>query len=276
LYLSLPLRALGRPPLNWGNPLTPGRLWWLVSGSLYQSYYMGLDPGALWGQLRSAAALALEQFGPAGLALGLGGLVVFWRPSRLSLLSAWTALASLAFALCYQAVDAHLYLIPAFTVFAIWNGLGLGGLLERFSGRSMTFALLVGLLACAYLGLRSLPSLEQVDASRDLRAETFGQEVLSAAPQEALLFASGDRAVFALWYYHFALGRRPDLAVIATDLLHFDWYQETLRATYPGLRLPGPLPWPGTVASANPARPACSVRYAERTEMECIQATTTP
>ena len=40
---------------------------------------------------------------------------------------------------------------------------------------------------------------------------------------DAILFASGDRAGFTTWYFHFTLHQRPDLTVIATDLLHFDW-----------------------------------------------------
>jgi hypothetical protein len=108
-----------------------------------------------------------------------------------------------------------------------------------------------------------------VDASHDRRAETFGREVLSAAPQDAIVFARGDEAVFSLWYFHFALGERPDLIVLAEDLLHFDWYQENLRATYPSLVLPEPFPWPGAIISVNPARAACYARYSARTEMNC-------
>jgi hypothetical protein len=95
--------------------------------------------------------------------------------------------------------------------------------------------------------------------------------VLAAAPENAMLFATGDEAVFTLWYFHFALGQRPDLAVVASDLLHFDWYQETLRSTYPSLVLPGSFPWPETMAFANPSRPACSVRYDDQMEFQCAE-----
>jgi hypothetical protein len=93
--------------------------------------------------------------------------------------------------------------------------------------------------------------------------------VLAAVPANAVVFAKGDQAVFALWYFHFALHRRPDLVIIATDLLHFDWYQETLRSTYPSLVLPGPFPFPETVMYANPLAPACSVEYDEEIIMDC-------
>lgn len=276
LYLLLPLRALAHPPINWGNPLTPERLWWLVSGELYRSYYLHSSLGGLWVHIRAGAGLLLEQFGIPGLLLGLTGLVVFWEPSRLYILSAWTAAVSLVFAVFYHSVDSYLYLIPMFTCFAIWIGLGLGGLFERFFRRSGKTGFMFGLLLIAYLAGRSLTYLDQVDASRDLRAERFSAQVLSAAPENAMVFAKGDRSLFSLWYSHFALNQRADLAVIASDLLHFDWYQQTLRTTYPGLILPGPLPWPETLAAANPLRPACYVQYTDRTEVECSQPLTAP
>jgi hypothetical protein len=127
-----------------------------------------------------------------------------------------------------------------------------------------------------YFISRSFTYLDIVDASHDSRAVNFGQEVLATAPEHALVFATGDEAVFALWYFHFALGQRPDLAVMASDLLHFDWYQETLQSTYPSLVVPGPFPWPETIAAANAARPACYIQYADQTEIHCVEPLTSP
>ncbi len=275
-YLLIPLRALSGPPVNWGNAVTPARLWWLVSGRLYQSYYLDFGLAGLGERVRAAAGLTLAQFGFIGLLLGLLGLVVYGSRSRLYALTAWSAAGSLAFALFYRPEDASAYLAPLALSFAIWIGLGLAGLERSLAGRLPSLGRAVGLLAIAWLAGRSAFQIGQVDASADLRAERFGEQVLAEAPQNALVFASGDRAVFALWYYHFALGRRPDLAVVAADLLHFDWYQETLRATYPGLDVPGPFPWPETIMLANPARPACTVAYLEQAEIECQQAATAP
>jgi hypothetical protein len=160
--------------------------------------------------------------------------------------------------------------------FAVWIGLGTAAMIGRFSRQLPRLGWVLGLALLAYFGLRSMAFMGQVDASRDGRAEAFGGEVLASLPQDALVFAKGDQAIFALWYYHFALGERQDLVVIASDLLHFDWYQETLEAEYPSLVLPGPFPWPGTVALANPSRNACYVQYAGQTEIECMEPLTSP
>jgi hypothetical protein len=274
----IPLRALAHPPINWGNAVTPERLWWLVSGQLYQSYYLQFTIAGVWERIQAWAALLLDQFGLPGLLLGLIGLVVFGSRSRLYALTAWMAAVSLAFAVFYRSDDSYVYLIPMFISFAIWIGLGLAGLVRGLSRERSILGLGLGLLLMGYFLGRSVTQVSAVDASDDHRAEAFGRQVLSAAPENALIFATGDRAVFTLWYYHFALSERPDLAVMASDLLHFDWYQENLQSTYPSLAVPGPFPWPGTLAAANPLRPVCYVQFEDQDqpEIDCARPLTTP
>jgi hypothetical protein len=97
-------------------------------------------------------------------------------------------------------------------------------------------------LCLAALLARSLALFPQLDASRDTRAEDFGRRLIASAPRDALVFTDTDQETFTLWYFHYALGYRPDLVVIATGLLDFEWYQDTLAAAYPDLTLPvGPL-----------------------------------
>jgi hypothetical protein len=276
IYLIIPLRALAHPPVNWGNVVTPERLWWLLSGGVYQSYYLQFSLTGLWERIQAWAALLLEQFGLPGLVLGSIGLVVFGSLSRLYIFTGWMAAVSLAFAVFYRSDDSYVYLIPMFISFAIWIGLGIGGLVKGLSRRLPILGLGLGLILISYFVGRSVTQLSEVDASDDFRAESFGREILSTVPENAMIFAKGDRAVFTLWYFHFALSERPDLAVMASDLLHFDWYQENLQSTYPSLAVPGPFPWPGTIAAANPSRPACYVQYADHAEIECAQPLTTP
>lgn len=276
IYLVLPLRALSDPPVNWGNPVTLERFWWLVSGGVYRSYYLPEGLPDLMPSVRALAALLLEQFGLAGVTLGTCGLLVFSRTSRLLLLTAWTALAFGLFAILYQSNDSYVYLIPVVLSFALWIGIGATGLSRALSRHYPKLGAILGVIVAGYFSLHAVTYFNRVDASRDRRAEDFGHDVLSTTPENALVFAKGDRAIFALWYFHYGLGQRPDLAVIAAELLHFDWYQDTLRSTYPGLSLMGPFPWPESVAATNPTRPACYVQYTNRTEIECISPRLTP
>ncbi len=276
LYLIIPLRAQANPPVNWGNVVTLGRFWWLVSGQLYQSYYLRFDWAESWIRIQALAALLLEQFGLPGVTLGLIGPFVFGTRSRIFILTIWTAVVFTAFAIVYGSVDSYVYLIPVFLSFAVWIGLSMVELNNQIVRWSPLLNIIFALLITGYLAGRSMAHVGQLDASTDVRAETFGREVLSAAPENALILAKGDRAVFTLWYYHFALGERPDLAVLAVDLLHFDWYQENLRSTYPSLIVPAPFPWPETVTRANPSRPACYAQYSDSTIFDCSTYTTPP
>ena len=269
VYLILPLRALGDPPVNWGNAITPQRFWWLVSGQLYQSYYLQLSMPEVWGRVQSASVSLLQQFGWAGLLLSLFGLVSLGKPQQRNLLILWSAAVYAVFAVIYGSADWYVHLIPTLLCLAIWLGSGIPDLAGQSRPHAASLGAGISLLLLLTFAMRSVWVIRQVDASGDLEAEAFGREILSAAPQDAIVFAEGDRALFALWYFHFALGERPDLAVLAEDLLHFDWYQENLRQTYPSLNVPGPFPWPGTIADANPARPVCYVWYEARTEMDC-------
>ncbi len=59
--------------------------------------------------------------------------------------------------------------------------------------------------------------------------------------------------MLSLWYFHYALHQRPDLVVIANDLLPFDWYRQNLRYTYPDLIMPASTidPWLLSIREAN-------------------------
>ena len=174
IYLLLPLWALAHPSINWGNPSTPGRLWWLVSGQLYQSYYLQTSLVAIWEHLQVWAALLLMQFGMPGLVLGLTGLIVFGAPSRLVILTSWMAAASLGFGLIYGSTDYYIYLIPMFISFTIWIGLAIMGLVQQLSPRFSKWGWGLGILLIVYFTGRSVFQISHVDASRDLRAESFG------------------------------------------------------------------------------------------------------
>jgi hypothetical protein len=268
LYLILPLRASAGPPVNWGDPVTLDRFWWLVSAQIYRESAFSLSALEILGRFQSWAGFLLHQFTFVGLALGLYGLFSK-TSSRLRASTIWLFASFSLFAIVYAYSDSYVYMLPADLALSVWIGLGLHDLSMVLTkkgyrwGQLLTFMFLAGLLA------RSLYLFPELDASRDSRAEDFGTRVLTSAPQGALVFTDTDEATFSLWYFHYALRQRPDLAVIASGLLPFDWYQESLGSTYPDLILPGPLPEPETVAADNSARPACFVEYTNRTEIEC-------
>ncbi|GAB4458776.1 MAG: hypothetical protein Kow0070_12910 [Anaerolineales bacterium] len=267
LYLTLPLRARAGAPVNWGNPLNLERFWWLVSGSLYRSYFLHSPLSMMGERIPAWASLMLRQFGWLGVALAVAGVIVFFQPSRLYASTLWVGAAYSAFALAYSSDDSYLYLIPVCISFAIWLGLAIGHLLNAVNAQALRGGAAV--LLTGYFLLQGMSHITQVDASSDQRAEMFGRQVMAEVPKDALVFVKGDRAVFALWYFHFALGQRPDVVVVAEELLHFDWYLETLHAAYPSLAFPAPLPWAQSLAAVNPNRAPCFVQYLDSAVIEC-------
>ena len=272
IYLTLPLRALQNPPINWGNPATLDGFRWLVMGSPYQAQLWALNPALVWERVRLAAGLLLDQAGLPGLVLTVVGLVFFFKPAALYRNLIWVMAAFLAFALVYGTSDSFVYLLPVCLGFAVWIGIGLAGIAAALRPRAPRLAGFVSPVFILVLFLLAGNHWHLVDASHDLRAETFGRQVLSQAPRDAIVFATGDKAIFTMWYFHFALRERSDTAVVATELLGFDWYQQSLQAAYPELKLPGPFPFAERMAALNPGRPACFVEYNQEAQIQCRTA----
>jgi hypothetical protein len=270
VYVTLPLRAIAHPPVNWGNPVTLNGFTWLVSGKLYEGLLLNLDFMSVLKRLQTTVALFLTQFGVIGLSVGLIGLIVYFKPIRLYINMLWIAITSVAFAIGYATTDAFVYLIPAFLCFAIWMGIGLGRMMDSAYRRLQNIGGMIGSILILALLINAWGQRAHVDARGDLRAESFGKSVLFLAPTNAFVLAQGDEAVFTLWYFHYALHNRLDLVVIANDLIQFEWYVQTLHTVYPDLNLPGPLPFPETVVAANPERPLCYVQYVQAPEISCL------
>jgi hypothetical protein len=84
---------------------------------------------------------------------------------------------------------------------------------------------------------------------------------------------TSDRDTFALWYYHYALSRRPDIVVVVESLLAFDWYRDNLRAVYSTLRLPARTDtnWIDAITIANPTLgPICHTDTSRDDALACV------
>ena len=268
-YLSLPLRALAQPPINWGNPVTWKNFHWLVSGRLYQDEVFALTIPSLWERILSAFDLLLTQFGMLGLCISLLGCIFLLRRSPLFWKTLWIVMSFSIFAIVYATQDSFVYLIPPVMCFAVWIGLGVDGLRKVISRRIPQLSWIAGVLVLISLIIVARGNWLQVDASQDTRAEQFGMLVMSQMPEDTLVFVQGDQAIFSLWYYHYALHQRTDIVVIAIELLQFDWYQETLKATYPSLSVPKPFLYPDMLIAYNPNRPVCIVEYDGQVNIRC-------
>ncbi len=244
VYIYLPLRARAQPPINWGNPSTVSGFLWTITARPYQGLAFALPVDQITERIGAWAGLLVEAFGYAGLTFGVIGLVYGRSKSRgLDLAVVWIMLAYSIFALGYNTADSTGYLIPAHLGFAWLFALGMSAIIDametQFDQRMRRLWPLVPLIAFLGIAWQAPRIARQVNASRDYRAMEYGQSVMEKAPRRAVILTWEAIDAFPLWYYHFALGQRPDLAIIVVPLTQFQWYRDQLAVLYPDLPLPG-------------------------------------
>jgi hypothetical protein len=237
----LPLRAPATPYLHLtvGNQVldlyenTPqGFLRW-VSGSVFRGELGFRAPGDLPGRVVMAFGFLRQQFGLAGILLGLAGAVVLWWRSRTRfwlLLLAY--LGIVIFCLLYFIGDIGDLFTPSYIVFALWIGLGVDGVLARVrslgsvrrtkdegsrtkdEGRRTGFGLwTVGCLLAALLPLALLwGNFAALDRSGETEVRAHWEAILRQPIEQGAILISNDRdEIMPLWYLQYAEKQRPDL-----------------------------------------------------------------
>jgi hypothetical protein len=242
VFSYLPLAARQNPPVNWADPDTWERFVWLVTGSLYRPLVFGLPTAAIAGRLSTWSRLLGQQFGWWGLAITLLGLAASVRRDR-CLASAgllWIACAGL-FAFFYNSTDSIVYLLPSLPILALFWAEGARCLLD-LAGDLRPWAVVVAATLLLFVPASSLARhWSEIDLSDDVSAQVYIDQLLDSLDPGAVVLVQNDQPTFALWYAQHADGLRPDIAVVNTSLLGFDWYRSQLRATYPHVEVPEPV-----------------------------------
>lgn len=263
-YLLLPVRASSVSPILWGDLSTVDGLLWMISGQMYVENLLPLSFKSPWVTIQYLFSMLRAQFGMFGLIFILLGVPVLPRYKILASMTVLSSIALILFADQYNVINSYIYLMPMFLSFAIWLGLGISWLVvfgQRHGWQWMPT--LLGIVFALYLGLRLADSWILVDASKDIRAERYGSMIMNSLPSDAIVFTNGDRSTFAMWYFHFALGHRPDVRVVASGLLEYDWYRHNLKKIYPDIKLfkSKNLTWANSIDLDNPERPLCHAYY---------------
>ena len=242
VYAYLPLAASHHPPVNWGDPDRWDRFVWVISGRLYQPLVLGLPPGERVARLGSWARLVGNQFGWWGLAIAFLGAPVWWKRDRsLALFGLLWASLTAVYAFFYDSADSFVYLLPAMLLLAVsWSQggrylLDVAGNLRPWAQPAASAILL--LLPAGSLALH----WSEADLGGDWSAQAYVDRVLASIAPNGLVLAQSEMPTFGLWYAQYTDGQRPDIAVVNTSLLGFDWYRAQLRGTYPQLEVPDPL-----------------------------------
>jgi hypothetical protein len=244
VYAYLPWRAAADPIINWGDPDNKDGFWWVVSGQGYRRFFFALPRSELLPRLENWWAISRDQFPLPVWPVALLGLWELARRQRwLALGTFFHAAISLVYSVSYNTSDAFVYLLPAYFYVALWIGWGITFLLEQARSWGEPDPVVSGLVAA---GLLLVPLLlvaqewSRMDLTHDRQVETYAQEALESVEPGALILVSSDAYTFALWYYYYVEGLRPDVLVINKPMLSFEWYRHTVEVHHPEMVLPGP------------------------------------
>jgi hypothetical protein len=213
LYLYLPLRGeVGSLDGAYQNTL-PG-FWQHITGGGYGVFLFD-NP---FGHERSARfylSLLTNELGWWGLGLAVVGVGwLAWRRQWPPLLLTGVAFGTyLAFNLFYTVSDIEVFFIPVFLLLALWAGRGMGVLLDRAAQKQAIAALIISLLALAFI------LFQQKGQSRaaDWAVHDYGLDVLAQpAPNSAVVGILGEMTL--LRYFQETANLRPDVQTYAADL----------------------------------------------------------
>ncbi len=236
VYLYLPIRSAMDPALDYADPETWERFWYVVLGEQFQGSYGPLPPlpellAGVWAELvRNLGALAILTL--AGALLGLV------RHPRLTVLGLLWFGGTWLFAVGYPNAAIERYYLVPLLIAALLAGLAADAVwdvlrdLLRRPGRALGYRLATGTLVVALLGLAAGPAVERRDAL-DAGDDTWGRQIVEAtfeAVEPEAVIISWWSFSTPLWYGQFVEGRRPDVTVIDDRDILDDGYGDVAGA----------------------------------------------
>ena len=254
-YLRIPLVAGSGPPaINWGYADSLSGFLWLISADAYRPYLFGLPTSSILQRISAWAYITTAQFTPVGLAFALLGLSYLDRvwPRFRTFCLLWAAPICI-YAIGYHTRDSEIYLLPFIWIAALWLGVGFwfsaDTVADWLSKRNLRihsiFYPMVGLLFVLGLCVWRLPD---ISLHTDREAIDFLDDARAIIEPNSVVYSSADAETFALWYGAWGSSKawstdtiihtrdasqtKPELVLINSALLQFEWYQRLIREYY--------------------------------------------
>lgn len=223
IYLYLPIRYLSTDNLNyardyWGINLTTWKgFWWMVSGRIFGSLFLGVPVERLPDELLTYLHQLWSNFLGLGFILGLVGIVIdFRRRPWLHLALGLMFIIHSAFYLTYRVVDKQFMFVPAYFIWVIWLALGAQQLHQWLNHTKQTSPpspsvsvmpiTLMFLAAAAFL-----LNFPLANVSDDWSARQRGEAILSNLPANVIFYGTWTD-VPILEYLQQVEGARPDVS----------------------------------------------------------------
>ncbi len=225
VYLYLPLRSAMNPLMNFGDPSSPERFLWVVTGGNYKGWFLQDYP--LGERALQVATILYDQLLVVGVALAAAGLVhTARRAPALALGLLLMAAGNLYFFFNYRVHDLEVFFLPAVAILCVLVGLGVDlawSAIDARTARQLPRRLARVALLAFPLSLTAA-NFGTVDLSGYTAARDYGEELCAQLPRRAVIinFTTPpewkNNAVFSS-YFQAALGRRRDVVVVELSAL---------------------------------------------------------
>jgi tetratricopeptide (TPR) repeat protein len=244
VYLYLPVRSLGEPTFDWGDPETFRQFLVHITDRKDSAAHFAFSWWKLPHQMRIYAANLSNEFSTLGLMLGIFGCItLFARDPSLGLLFGLVFLGNVLFFI--QSWTAAFGFLPSFVIFSIWIGYGvqacfqlLTALYQRHAPRIPRVAVSAFLLTAVFItpGQTFVRHVTRADQTGDYSAVLYGQQLLKQLPPDAILFSH--YSWFPLAYLQHVERRRPDVTVMLQGEVFFPRHFAFLsRKRFPNIHL---------------------------------------
>ena len=123
-------------------------------------------------------------------------------------------------------------LVGSFYVFALWIGIGVYALFDKFQTFSKSKLIAPGIsILClvAVPGILISQNWDDHDRSNRKTAHAMAVNYLESCAPNAIIFTIGDNDTFPLWYAQEIEGIRRDIRVVCTSLFNVDWYIDQMK-----------------------------------------------
>lgn len=243
-YLYLPFRQIAQPSLDYVSSYynidlkTLSGLWWMISGQAYHFFAFSYDAAGYLRETITFLNLLIRNVTVVGAVLGIAGMVRMIRrrlPMRFALPLLFLVYAF--FYIGYGVVDKATMFLPAFTVWVIWMGVGLDGLVrvgqdlyrrDFPTASSLRVEYVVQALAVLFLSAIITSNWGWADMSEAYAPEIFAEQVLITIEDEAFIMGEWSSAVI-LEYYQTVEGVRPDVEIFNRSRFQVAQYYQFLE-----------------------------------------------
>ncbi len=155
--------------------------------------------------------------------------------------------------------------VASFFAFALWVGIGAGGILELVydavrnalkSAQRTAVMASAGVLLFAGVPLwMTYQNYDDHDRSGNYVARDYAYNMLNSVAENGIIFTNGDNDTYPLWYLQEVEGIRTDVRVANLSLLNTDWYIRQMKEEQAYKSTPLPISLTDTqIANLDPAR----------------------